>query len=101
MKLLKISILIGIVGILSGCSTAVLKTGCGHLTGAEVTIPYVGGKANGNAYGCYMGCIGFNCPKPSTSDMSAIMSVYIANASRDNTIKTNDGGVITYIPPSK
>lgn len=94
-------IFITVLIFLAGCSTAILKTGCGHLTGAEVTIPYVGGKANGNAYGCYMGCVGFNCPKPSTADMATIMSAYVANAPKDNTIKTNDGGIVTYVPPIK
>src|SRR4029077_20272719 len=83
----------------TGCNT--LKTGWGPVKGLEVTIPYVGGKASGNAYGCYMGCIGFNCPKPSTADMATIMSSYVANASKDNTIKTIDGGTITYTPPVK
>lgn len=95
----KVMIFILVLPFLTGCNT--LKTGCGHVTGTEVTIPYVGGKASGNAYGCYMGCLGFNCPKPSTSDMATIMTNYIKEASKDNTIKTVDGGTITYTPASK
>ena len=86
---------------LTGCASTILRASCGHITGAEVTIPYVGGKASGNAYGCTMACVGYDCPKPSTSDMATIMSSYMANASKDNSIKTNDGGTVTYIPPSK
>lgn len=89
-------LLIPLLMILTGCNT--LKMGCGHVTGNEVTIPYVGGKASGNAYGCYMISGGFSAPKLTADNMSTVMTEYIKDASKDNTIKTVDGGTITYTP---
>jgi len=86
---------------LGGCASAVMKSGCGHLTGNEVTIPYVGGKANGNAYGCYMACVGSKCAAPDWNALATLNAAYLNNAAKDNTIKTMDGGTIIYNPPSK
>lgn len=92
----KILLLGAIVLSLTGCNT--LKIGCGHITGTEVTIPYAGGKANGNAYGCYS--LSFNLwgSKPTPPDMTAITTEYIKDASKDNTIAATGPGTITFTP---
>lgn len=94
---MKIILIIALIA-LSGCSSAVLKSGCGHLTGGEVTIPYVGGKASGNAYGCYVGCVGMNCKAPDYAALATITASYIQNASKDNALTTSGAGVITFTP---
>lgn len=94
MKTLLILSLIG----LSGCSGAVMKSGCGHINGGEITVPYVGGKANGNAYGCYMGCIGTNCKSPDYDNLTALTVEYMKDASKDNAITTSSPGVVTFTP---
>lgn len=80
----------------TGCNT--IKSGCGHLTGSEVTIPYVGGKANGNAYGCYIGCFGLSCPKLTGDQLTTITTEYIKDASKDNAMTISGPGTITYTP---
>ena len=86
---------------LSGCASAVLKSGCGHINGAEVTIPYVGGKANGNAYGCYMGCLGMGCKAPDYTALATITTEYIKDASKDNAMTVSGPGTIIYTPTTK
>lgn len=93
MRLLIISSLI----VLSGCASGGMKAGCGHVDGNEVTIPYVGGKANGNAYGCYMGCVG-KCPMPDYTAMQTLLSQYIKETS--NNITTTVPMTVT-LSPSK
>lgn len=85
--------------VVEGCTSALYKSGCGHLTGSEVTIPYVGGKANGNAYGCYMAYFGHG--KPDFTALQKLTSDYLLVAGKDNTIKTVDGGTVIYSPPVK
>lgn len=82
----------------AGCASAVLKSGCGHLTGNEVSIPYAGGKANGNAYGCYMSCIGSNCKAPDYATLQTLTSDYIKYAAEDNKITTTGPSIITVTP---
>jgi hypothetical protein len=86
---------------LSGCASAVMRSGCGHITGAHVTIPYVGGDANGNAYGCSMGCLGMNCKAPDYTALATITTEYIKDASKDNSITTTGASLITVTPVSK
>lgn len=99
---MKIISIIFLSFLVSGCASAVMKSGCGHISGAEITVPYVGGKANGNAYGCYMGCVGMSCKAPSYSDLSTVTTEYIKDASKDNAINTTSPGTITFTPaPTK
>ena len=99
MRLLETSLLIGLV-LTTGCASAVYKSGCGHLTGNEVSIPYVGGKATGNVYGCYVAYFGPS-KSPDFTPLQKITSDYLLVAGKDNTMKTIDGGTVTYTPPSK
>lgn len=89
------------LGLIFSVGCTVLKSGCGHINGAEVTVPYVGGKANGNAYGCYMGCIGINCKTPDYDSLANITTEYIKDASKDNAITTSSAGTITFTPVAK
>lgn len=86
---------------LSGCATSVMKSGCGHLTGTGVTVPYVGGKADGNAYGCYMSCLGTKCGTPDYTTLQTLTSDYIKVAGNDEKITTTAPGTITFVPASK
>lgn len=99
-------ILLGILAILSsGCASAVLKSGCGHVNGSHVTIPYVGGTADGNAYGCYMvySSLKGKGPDPDTlsTNLAAITAEYIKDATKDNQITTAGPSVITVSPVTK
>ena len=82
----------------SGCASAVMKSGCGHINGSHVTIPYVGGTADGNAYGCYMACAGQRCSSPSYADLATITAEYIKDASKDNAMQTTSAGTIVFTP---
>jgi len=83
-----------------GCASTLYKGGCGTLTSSKNTVPYTLGTAGGSATGCYMACIG-NCKVEDFSPIETVLSDYIKNTPKDNTIKTVDGGTITYIPLSK
>lgn len=88
---------------LSGCAQ-VMKSGCGHINGTHVTIPYVGGSADGNAYGCYIGYVGGGKgPDANTlaTNLATITAEYIKDASKDNQITTSGPVVITATPVSK
>lgn len=98
-------ILIPLLILLSGCASAVLKSGCGHINGSHVTIPYVGGSADGNAFGCYMvyGAMSGKGPDANvlSTNLSTITAEYIKDASKDNQITTSGPVVITATPVSK
>ena len=83
----------------SGCVT--IKSGCGHMNGAEVTIPYVGGKANGNAIGCYMGCLGISCKPADYTVLQKLTSDYITNQVSDGKMAVSGPGTVTYTPAVK
>src|ERR1017187_4416472 len=36
-----------------GCASAGMNSSCGRIVGNQVTIPYVGGKADGNVFACH------------------------------------------------
>jgi hypothetical protein len=95
---MRILILIPLLFLITGCTSAVLKSGCGHINGTHVTIPYVGGTADGNAYGCYMGCIGPNCKAPDYAALATIMAEYVKDASSNNQITTTGPAVVTVTP---
>lgn len=89
--------IIGLV-ILSGCASVGMKSGCGHVTGNGITVPYVGGKADGNAYGCYMTCIGSKCPIPDYNSLQKLTSDYLTIAGSDSKIATSGPGTIVFTP---
>lgn len=92
-----IMLVLGVL-LISGCASAVLKSGCGHINGTHVTIPYVGGTADGNAYGCYMACAGMHCTAPDYTALATVTAEYIKDASKDNQITTSGPVVITATP---
>lgn len=92
-------ILVGVL-LLSGCTSTIYKGGCGVVQSAKNTLPYTMGTAGGTAEGCYFACLG-NCRNQDFTAIKEAVSDYIKNAPKDNVIKTSDGGVVTYIPPSK
>lgn len=75
-----VALLILSIAFFSGCASVGMNASCGHVTGNEITIPYVGGKAEGNAYACHMGCVGFNCPKPDYIALQTLTSKYIEDS---------------------
>lgn len=87
--------------LLTGCASAGMKSGCGHVTGNGITVPYVGGKADGNAYGCYMTCLGSKCPVPDYTALQQLTSDYIKIAGSDSKMTTTGAGTITFTPSSK
>lgn len=99
-----IILLVTIAVSLSGCASAILKSGCGHINGTHVTIPYAGGSADGNAYGCYELYTGTGKgPDANTisNDLATITAEYIKDASKDNQITTSGPVIITATPVSK
>lgn len=77
---MKTLIIIGLI-FLSGCASAGMNSSCGRITGNQITIPYVGGKADGNVYACHIGCFGMNCPKPDYGSLTTLTSEYIKSTS--------------------
>ena len=63
--------------LLTGCASAGMNSMCGHINGTGVTIPYVGGRADGQAVYCHVGCFGMNCPKANYADLTQMTSDYI------------------------
>lgn len=81
----------------SGCASTGLV--CGRLTGNQVTIPYVGGKADGDAVICRATCVGNNCSLPSTTQLANIMEGYMQT--QHNQLTIPGAGTITFTPSSK
>lgn len=84
----------------SGCTSTLYKGGCGQVNSTKNTVPYTFGTAGGSAEGCYFACIG-NCKDENFTPIQQAVSDYIKNAPKDNTIKTSDGGIVTYTPAIK
>lgn len=93
-------LLIPILFFLVGCTSTLYKGGCGTLTSSKNTVPYTLGTAGGTATGCYFACIGA-CKNEDFTPIQKAVSDAIANIPKENTIKTTDGGTVTYIPPVK
>lgn len=94
-------LLISTILVIGGCASAGMKSGCGHVTGNGITVPYVGGKADGNAYGCYMTCLGSKCPAPDYEALAKLTSDYLKEAASDSKLTTTGAGTITFTPTSK
>jgi hypothetical protein len=93
----RVNALILVIGfIVSGCASVGMNSMCGHVQGNEVTIPYVGGKADGDVIACHIGCFGMNCPKP---DYAALATITAAYSQQQNGKMSIPGpGTLTYTP---
>lgn len=96
MKLLKISILIGFVGILSGCASGGYNGFCGRITGQELTVPYAGGKANVDGFACHLGYVGKGTPD--YTPLVNAMKDYADAQTTSGKIMTTTPGTITFTP---
>lgn len=92
----RISFLICLIPFLTGCASAGLNSLCGHVQGNQVTIPYVGGKADGDVIACHIGCFGMNCPKPDYAAIATLTNSYILQ--QNNKLTVPGPGTITFTP---
>lgn len=89
-------ILIVLCFLTAGCASSGLNGFCGRVSGTGLTVPYVGGKADGNVYVCHVGCTGFTCPKPDIDAFTAVMSKYMEG--QGDKITTSMPGTVTFTP---
>ena len=83
---------------MTGCASAGMNGICGRITGQEITIPYVGGKANVDGYICHVGCVGLNCGKPDYATLESVMNHYADMQSTSGKITTIGPGTVTFTP---
>lgn len=93
----KLLIIVG--ALLSGCASGGMNSTCAHISGSEMTVPYIGGKGNADVYACHMGCIGMKCPVPDYASLQTLTSDYLKTTSGKMT--TIGPGTITFTPLSK
>ena len=91
-------LLIGLCLLMTGCASAGMNGICGRITGQEITIPYVGGKANVDGYICHVGCVGLNCGKPDYATLESVMNHYADMQSTSGKITTIGPGTVTFTP---
>jgi len=84
--------------LLSGCSSAGMNGLCGRITGTELTVPYVGGKANVDGYVCHVGCMGLTCGKPDYTVLESVMNHYADSQTTSGKITTIGPGTVTFTP---
>lgn len=84
--------------LLSGCASAGMNGLCGRITGTELTVPYVGGKANVDGYACHVGCVGLNCPKPDYDAITSIMTSYLKEQTTDGKLTVTGPGTVQFVP---
>jgi hypothetical protein len=71
---------------------------CGRITGQEMTVPYIGGKANADGYVCHVGCAGMNCPKPDYTALTDVMESYAKMNTTDGKITVTGPGTVSFTP---
>lgn len=79
-----------------GCASSGMNSTCAHISGAEMTVPYIGGKGNADVYACHMGCVGTKCPVPDYALLQTLTSDYLKNTG--GKITTSGPGTITFTP---
>lgn len=84
---------------LTGCASGGMNSTCAHISGAEMTVPYIGGKGNADVYACHMGCVGSKCPPPDYAALKELTTTYLN--STGGKIATSGPGVITFTPSAK
>ena len=83
----------------SGCASSGMNSECAHINGAEMTVPYIGGKGNADVYACHMGCVGVKCPEPDYTSLAKLTSDYLKTTGEK--ITTTGPGTITFTPVAK
>lgn len=91
-------ILIPFLFLFVGCASSGVNGLCGRVTGTEVSIPYVGGKANVDGYACHVGCVGMSCSKPDYGVLESVMNHYADTQSTLGKLSVPGPGTITYTP---
>lgn len=86
------------ISLLSGCASAGMNGMCGRITGQELSVPYVGGKANVDGFVCHVGCVGFKCANPDYTVMESVMNHYADAMSTSGKIMTQGPGTVTFTP---
>lgn len=81
-----------------GCASAGINGMCGRITGQEMTVPYVSGKANVDGYACHVGCVGLGCPKPSYDAIVSVMDAYSKMETTQGKIMTTGPGTVVFTP---
>lgn len=82
---------------LSGCASAGSNGFCGRVTGMELTVPYIGGKANVDGYACHVGCIG-KCTSDNYVTLAQVMKDYSDSQTTNGKIMTTSPGTVTFTP---
>lgn len=96
----KVVIFILVLPMLTSCASGGMNSTCAHISGSEMTVPYIGGKGNADVYACHMGYIGFaKGPQPSYSDLEKLTEEYLKNTGEK--ISTTGPGTITFTPTAK
>ena len=86
------------VVLLSGCASAGMNGICGRITGTELTVPYVGGKANVDGYVCHVGCVGLHCGVPDYSVLESVMNHYADSQSTSGKLFVSGPGSVSFTP---
>ena len=90
--------IIALCCILSGCASVGMNGICGRISGTELTVPYVGGKANVDGYICHVGCVGINCAKPDYAVLESVMNHYADSQTTLGKLTTTGPGTISFTP---
>jgi hypothetical protein len=89
-------ILLLLVLCISGCASGGYNGLCGRITGQEMTVPYIGGKANVDGFACHMGYVGSG--KPDYTPLVNAMKDYADSQTTNGKIMTTGPGTITFTP---
>lgn len=92
-------LLLSTILVISGCASNGMNSECAHVNGAEMTVPYIGGKGTADIYACHMGCVGSKCPQPDYNALQTLTSDYLKTT--EQKITTTGPGTITFTPSSK
>lgn len=82
---------------LSGCASSGSNGFCGRISGMELTVPYVGGKANVDGYACHVGCIG-HCTADNYTALANVMKSYADSQTTQGKIMTTGPGTVVFTP---
>lgn len=83
--------------LLSGCASSGSNGFCGRVTGMELTVPYIGGKANIDGYACHVGCVG-TCTADNYTALSTVMKDYANSQTTNGKIMTTGPGTVVFTP---
>lgn len=89
-------LLLPILFIFTGCASSGMLATCAHVSGSEMTVPYIGGKGSADAYVCHINCIGKKCPVPDYNAITQLTMEYLKNTG--GKLTTSGPGTITFTP---